>query len=91
MQDLGISIPPSLSGLRTVMGWPQIGVDALDERCIVESFRYPGQTDADDELLDLWTGNNMPLESSLGILDALIYGRGYIIGGAGEDPEPCRC
>jgi hypothetical protein len=39
MQDLGISIPPSLAGLRTVMGWPQIGVDAVDERCIVQGFR----------------------------------------------------
>jgi hypothetical protein len=89
MHDLGISIPPSLAGLRTVMGWPQIGIDALDERCIVESFRYPGQTDADEELLDLWVGNNMPLESSLGILDALVYGRAYIIGGAGDsDDQP---
>jgi hypothetical protein len=85
MHDLGISIPPSLSGLRTVMGWPAIGIDALDERCIVESFRYAGQTESDDELDEIWHGNNMPLESSLGILDALVYGRGYIIGGTGED------
>jgi hypothetical protein len=84
MQDLGISIPPSLSGLRTVMGWPQIGVDALDERCLVESFRYPGQTDADTDLLDLWLANQMSLESSLAHLDALVYGRSYIVVGAGE-------
>jgi hypothetical protein len=87
MQDLGISIPPALSGLRTVMGWPQIGVDALDERTIVQSFRYPGQTEADDDLLSIWTANGMPLESSMGHLDAYIYGRSYITVGAGDDPE----
>jgi hypothetical protein len=85
MHDLGISIPPSLSGLRTVMGWPAIGIDALDERSVVESFRYAGQTESDDELDEIWHGNNMPLESSLGILDSLVYGRGYLIGGTGED------
>ena len=85
MQDLGISIPPSLAGLRTVMGWPQIGVDALDERCIVQGFRYPGQTEVDDDLLDIWMANNLGLESSLGHLDAFIYGRSYVIVGAGDD------
>jgi hypothetical protein len=86
MQDLGISIPPSLAGLRTVMGWPQVGIDALDERCIVEGFRYDGDTDADTDLLDLWLANNMPLESSLGQLDAFVYGRAYVIVGPGDDP-----
>ena len=85
MQDLGISIPPSLAGLRTVMGWPQIGVDALDERCTVEGFRYPNATDSDMDLLDIWLSNNMPLESSLAHLDALIYGRCYVIAGPGDD------
>lgn len=87
MQDLGISIPPSLSGLRTVMGWPQIGVDALDERCIIDGFRYPDSTDADADLMDMWQGNHMPIESSLAHLDAFIYGRSYVIVGPGDDPE----
>jgi hypothetical protein len=87
MQDLGISIPPSLAGLRTVMGWPQIGVDAVDERCIVQGFRHAGQTEADDELLEIWGANNLGLESSLGHLDALIYGRSYVIVGAQDDTD----
>jgi hypothetical protein len=87
MTDLGISIPPSLAGLRTVMGWPQIGVDAVDERCIVEGFRYPDESDSDSDLLDIWLANKMPLEHGLAQLDALIYGRSYGIVGPGDDPQ----
>ena len=85
MQDLGISIPPQLKGLRTVVGWPGIGIDALVNRCIVEGFRYPGATDVDDELMSIWQANNLDSESAMAHLDALIYGRAYGIVGTGDD------
>lgn len=85
MQDLGISIPPQLQGLRTVVGWPQIGVDALANRCIVEGFRYPGATDVDDDLMGIWQANDLDRESTLAHLDALVYGRAYGIAGPGDD------
>ena len=84
MQDLGISIPPSLVGLRTVVGWPQIGVDALDNRCIVEGFRFPGATDVDEDLQGIWQANKMDGESRLTHLDTLVYGRSYNIVGPGD-------
>lgn len=84
MQDLGISIPPSLVGLRTVLGWAQIGVDAIEERCNLEGFRYPGARDVDDDLQDIWQSNNMDLEHNLAQLDALIYGRAYLIAGPSD-------
>lgn len=85
MQDLGISIPPSLVGLRTVIGWPRIGVDALSNRCRVEGFRYPGVTDTDSDLWDIWQANNLDGEAQLAHLDALIYGRCYVVVGTGDD------
>ena len=85
MQDLGISIPPQLKGLRTVVGWPAIGVDALVNRTIVEGFRYPGQTDVDDDLMSIWQANDLDNEAPLAHLDALIYGRAYGIVGPGDD------
>jgi hypothetical protein len=91
MQDLGISIPPQLKGLRTVVGWPAIGVDALVNRCIVEGFRYPGATDVDDDLMGIWQANDLDSESPLAHLDAFIYGRAYGIVGPGDeatDGEP---
>jgi hypothetical protein len=85
MQDLGISIPPSLAGLRTVIGWPRIGVDALSNRCRVEGFRYPGATDTDEDLWGIWQSNNLDSEAQLAHLDALIYGRCYLVIGPGDD------
>lgn len=81
MQNLGISIPPQLQGLRTIVGWPAIGVDALVNRCIVEGFRYPDATDVDDDLMGIWQANNLDSEASMAILDALVYGRSYGIVG----------
>jgi len=85
MQDLGISIPPSLVGLRTVVGWPMIGIDGLNNRCTVEGFRFPGATDVDDDLQGIWQANKLDGESSLVHLDALVYGRAYNIVGPGDD------
>ena len=86
MQDLGISIPPSLSRLRTVIGWPRIGVDALSNRCRVEGFRYPDATDTDEDLWAIWQANNLDGEAQLAHLDSLIFGRSYlVVGPAGPD------
>lgn len=85
MQDLGISIPPQLVGLRTAAGWCQIGVDALVNRAILEGFRFPGATDVDEDLMGVWQANNLDGEAPLTHLDALVYGRAYNIVGPGDD------
>jgi hypothetical protein len=85
MQDLGISIPPQLKGLRTVVGWPAIGVDALVNRTIVEGFRFPGATDVDDKLMGIWQANDCDGEAPLAHLDAFVYGRAYSIVGPGDE------
>lgn len=82
LQNLGISIPPQLSGIRTVVDWPRICIDPLVQRCLVDGFRMPGTTDVDDELWQHWQANDMDAEAPLCFLDSLIYGRGYMIVGA---------
>lgn len=84
--DLGVSIPPLLAGVRTVVDWPRICVDPLVERCIVDGFRLPGATDVDDELWGYWQANDLDAESPLTWLDALVKGRGYMIVGSPDDP-----
>ena len=64
--DLGISIPPELRGLHTVMGWPRLAVDALHERMDVEGFRLSSADDADEGLWEVWQGNNLDEESPAG-------------------------
>ncbi|MFD7109172.1 phage portal protein [Streptomyces microflavus] len=84
VRDLGISIPPQLKGLHTVIGWPRVGVESLEERLDLEAFRWGDGSDS-SELTEIVTANDLLDESSLGHLDALIYGREYVTIGSGDD------
>lgn len=83
--DLGISIPPQMRALHVALGWPRVTVDALDERLDIEGFRYPGSPDVDTDLQEIWLANGMESESQIANLDALVFGRGFVSVGAGED------
>ncbi|MBB1253179.1 phage portal protein [Streptomyces sp. OF3] len=84
IRDLGISIPPQLKGLHTVIGWPRIGVEALEQRLDLEAFRWADGGDA-GELQEIAEANDLFDECSLGHLDALVYGREYVTVGSPDD------
>lgn len=83
VRDLGISIPPQLKGLHTVIGWPRIGVEALEQRLDLEAFRWADGSDSAD-LAEVAEANDLFDESSLAHLDALTYGREYLAIGSGD-------
>lgn len=85
IRQLGISIPPQLAGLRTVVGWPGIAVEAVEERLDIEGFRYPDQAGGDEDLWAIWQYANLDEESQLAHLDALIFGRSFVVVGSGDD------
>src|SRR5690606_31429535 len=90
IRDLGISIPPQLRGLHTVIGWPRVGVESLEERLDLEAFRWADGSDS-GELAEIAEANDLFDESSLAHLDALVYGREYLAvgsGGCGTDECP---
>ncbi|MFF7824189.1 phage portal protein [Streptomyces rochei] len=87
VRDLGISIPPQLKTLHTVIGWPRIGVESLEERLDLEAFRWADGSDARD-LEEIAESNDLYDEASLAHLDALTYGREYVSVGSGEDGDP---
>lgn len=87
VRDLGISIPPQLKGLHTVIGWPRIGVETLEQRLDLEAFRWADGGDAED-LREIAQANDLFEESSLAHLDALTYGREYVAVGTGDDEAP---
>lgn len=87
IRDLKISIPPQLQGLHTVIGWPQIGVDALEQRLDIETWRYAGEPEASDELEEVMQANDLLTEAQLAHLDSFIYGRSYAAGGSAEDRD----
>jgi hypothetical protein len=83
VRDLGISIPPQLKGLHTVIGWPRVGVESLEERLDLEAFRWADGADS-SELAEIADANDLFDESSLAHLDALVYGREYLAVGSGD-------
>ena len=87
VRDLGISIPPQLKTLHTVIGWPRIGVESLEQRLDLEGFRWADGSDASD-LDEIAESNDLYDEASLAHLDALTYGREYVAVGSGEGGDP---
>lgn len=83
VRDLGISIPPQLRSLHTVIGWPRVGVESLEERLDLEAFRWADGSSSND-LAEIAEANDLFDESSLAHLDALLYGRAYLAVGSGE-------
>ncbi|MFD8577389.1 phage portal protein [Streptomyces virginiae] len=81
VRDLGISIPPQLKTLHTVIGWPRIGVEALEQRLDLEAFRWADGADSAD-LQEIADANDLFDEASLAHLDALTYGREYVTVGS---------
>lgn len=88
VRDLGISIPPQLKGLHTVIGWPRVGVESLEERLDLEAFRWADGSDS-RELAEIADANDLFDESSLAHLDALVYGREYLAIGSGDCDGDC--
>jgi hypothetical protein len=86
LQDLGISIPPQLAGVRTVVDWPRVVVDKQVERLVIDGFRLPNATDVDEELQEYWDSNDLAAEFPLCLTDALGLGRGYVIIGSPDEP-----
>jgi hypothetical protein len=87
IRDLGIALPPQLRGLSTVVGWPAMAVDSIEERLNVQGFRYPGSTDVDSDLEALWQENDLDEEAPLAHVDALALGRSYISVGTPADED----
>ncbi|HEX5543692.1 MAG TPA: phage portal protein [Micromonospora sp.] len=87
LQQLGLAVPPALQRFLTVVNWPRMAADGVEERLDIEGFRLPGVDEADDELWRIWQDNNLDEESGLAHLDALIYSRSYVCVGSNEsDP-----
>lgn len=84
LEQLGLAIPPQLQRFTVIVAWPQVAVDAVEERLDVEGFRWPGQEDADEELWRVWQSNDMDEQAQQAHLDALIYGRSYVCVGSNE-------
>jgi len=72
------------------INWARIAVCAKEERLDIEGFRAPSRTDLERELWRIWQANGLDETSSQAHVDALVYGRSFIMVWAGTDPRTPR-
>ena len=84
LQQMGLAVPPSLRAFETAVNWPRLTVDALEARLDVKTF-YTPDGDRADAVIEGWAYNNLDSESSLAHIDALVYGRSFVVVGANAD------
>lgn len=96
---LGLAIPEGLEDLTTVVNFPRVVADAIEERMDVEGFRLPPEIqadgsyaeidpqapDTDTEMWRWWQANDLDSESQLGHLDYVV--RGLFFSCVGTDPD----
>ncbi len=84
VRHLGIAIPPHLTSIETVIGWPAKAVDDLEQRIDLDGFVIPGSTMKDQGLDVIWDDNRLALESSQGHASALKYALSFVAVLAGD-------
>lgn len=86
LRQMGIAVPAKLRDFETLVNWPRLVVDALNTRLQVKSFLSPDGEKA-DSILEGWKYNNLDSESRIAHLEALIFGRSFVVVGSNaEDP-----
>lgn len=87
LEALGLSLPPEMRALQTVVNWPRLCVDSLEERLDLEGFRMRGSAEADDRVWGWWQANNLDEEAPQVHLEALVQGHGFVTVGLNEEDE----
>lgn len=78
LRDLGISIPPQLKSVETVVGWPAKAVDALAHRVVFDGFVLPGDQEDPWGLSAAFQENEMQMELPQAITSALIHAVAFV-------------
>ena len=88
-RDIGISTPPQMRRIATVLGWSAKSVDILNRRCHLEGFVSPGLDTSSVGLDELLEANRIDLEAPQAGVSSLIHATSFLVvtqGGEGEPP-----
>lgn len=77
-RNLGISIPPTLNNIGTVLGWPATGVNALGRRIKSEGFVLPGGEISDFGIDEIARDNRLDIEMPQAVTSSLIHACTFI-------------
>lgn len=83
-RHLGIAIPPHLTSIETVIGWPSKAVDDLEQRIDLDGFVIPGTNMHNLGLDVIWDANQLSLESTQAHTSALKYAVSFVAVLAGD-------
>lgn len=83
--QFGISIPPSMQGVPTPVGWGGTVVETLEER-----LDWQGWHSEEDDfgLAQVYEDNSLDVESGLTHIDSLVFGATFVAVGTGGEDEP---
>jgi len=68
--------------LEVVVNWPRLVIDSLEERLDVVGFRLADDLPTDENLWRIWQTNGLDEASQQAHIDALVFGRSYVMVGA---------
>jgi hypothetical protein len=74
----GISIPPQMRDLETVIGWPSKTCDVLASRLHLGGFVIPGQSSSDTGIEDIFAANSMAVEIPQAFVSTFIHGVSFV-------------
>jgi len=88
IDSLGIAVPQLLNDVRTVVGWPGMAVNTLEERLDWQGVALIGEdTDNPLGLRDVIIDNEMESDTQQGNLESLIHGVGFVVASRGDTTE----
>lgn len=85
LEHMGLAVPPELRRFETVVNWPRVVVETIEQRQDVKALLMPGEQTAAVPLREGWAANNLDSDLSLLNIDRLVYGRGFMSVGANEE------
>jgi len=87
LKDLEIAIPPHLTDLELVLGWPQKAVDTLARRLTLDGFVVPGDENDRFGVRDMWRANDMHIELPQTLTSALVHSCSFLTVTKGDVAE----
>ena len=72
---------------QVVINWPQLVVDSVEERLVVEGFLRPDSASGDEKLWEIWQDNDMDAGAQRLHVDALALSRSYTTIGSPDSSD----
>lgn len=85
LKDLEIAIPPHLTDLELVLGWPAKAVDTLSRRLKLDGFVVPGDEDDRFGITEVWRANDMHIELPQTLTSALVHSCAFLTVTKGDE------